>query len=81
MSRRCWVVSCAALCAGALSGCIVYKSPAVKLTACAGELCEVMADAGADGAPWSALVERFDKLVSRQMTVDLGTGTPAGVLA
>lgn len=34
----------------------------VRLTACGETICEVTADAGADGAPWATLAERFGKL-------------------
>jgi hypothetical protein len=37
----------------------------LKLTFCAGAICEVTADAGADGAPWSTLLQRFGKLTRR----------------
>jgi hypothetical protein len=37
----------------------------LKLTACAGMICEVVADAGADGAAWSTLLKRFGKLTGR----------------
>ncbi|WP_437566765.1 hypothetical protein [Sorangium sp. So ce542] len=44
----------------------------VKLTACAGKVCEISLDAGADGAAWATLSQRFNKL-SRSFEATFGT--------
>lgn len=50
-------------CSGAPAG--LGQPMSVTLALCGDAVCEVSADAGADGAPWAGLVERFGQLTRR----------------